>query len=319
MTWHGMQRWYFGDAVKFWVGVTDENWFRYLQTRAPAEVNFWQPSAGRRAVRLESGTPFLFKLHAPTHRIVGGGFYVRYSALPARLAWEAFGENNGVADYASLRRRVQQYRTAPFVGDPEIGCNVLNSPVFLEERDWINVPSTWARNIVQGRTFDTNDLDGAAIWSAIAPHLDVAAGNAESLTMYESRFGAEYLTRARLGQGAFRVLVTEAYDRRCAISGEKTLPVLEAAHIRPYSESGPHSVSNGLLLRSDLHRLFDDGYVTVTDDLRIEVSKRIREEFENGREYYRFHGQELEVRPRERKSLPSPDFLRWHNENRFMR
>lgn len=46
------------------------------------------------------------------------------------------------------------------------------------------------------------------------------------------------LIRHRLGQGAFRVLVTDAYQRRCAISGEKTLPVLEAAHIRPYSQHG---------------------------------------------------------------------------------
>src|SRR5690606_11461688 len=78
------------------------------------------------------------------------------------------------------------------------------------------------------------------------------------------RYGAEYLARARLGQGAFRVLVTDAYQKRCAISGERTLPVLQAAHIRPYAAAGPHRVSNGLLLRSDLHILFDRGYVTVT-------------------------------------------------------
>ena len=51
---------------------------------------------------------------------------------------------------------------------------------------------------------------------------------------------------SRLGQGAFRVVVTEAYHRRCAISGEKTLPVLEAAHIKPYTQEGPHEISNGL-------------------------------------------------------------------------
>jgi putative restriction endonuclease len=90
----------------------------------------------------------------------------------------------------------------------------------------------------------------------------------------------------RLGQGAFRVLVTDAYGRRCAISNERTPPFLEAAHIRPYSENGPHQLSNGLLMRSDLHRLFDLRYITVDPDRRCTViSNRIREEFENGRDY----------------------------------
>ena len=64
------------------------------------------------------------------------------------------------------------------------------------------------------------------------------------------------------------------------------MPVLEAAHIKPYNLVGRHEISNGLLLRSDLHTLFDLGYMTVTpDDLRVRVSRRIHDEFENGREY----------------------------------
>jgi putative restriction endonuclease len=133
-----------------------------------------------------------------------------------------------------------------------------------------------------------------------------------------ARYGADYLTRARLGQGAFRVLVTEAYARRCAITGERTLPVLEAAHIRPFAEEGPHVLSNGLLLRSDLHTLFDRGYVTVTEDHRVEVSRRLREEFENGRDYYKHQGQLLASVPAARDDRPASDFLRWHNERVFL-
>jgi putative restriction endonuclease len=78
--------------MRFWVGVTDKSWFDQLQARMPDEVNFWQPTNRPVANFLEAGTPFLFKLHAPNNYIVGGGFFVRFSALPARLAWEAFGE-----------------------------------------------------------------------------------------------------------------------------------------------------------------------------------------------------------------------------------
>lgn len=302
--------------MRFWVGITDMDWFERLRAQAPDEINFWQPSARRRAARLDTGTPFLFKLHSPRNFIVGGGFFVRYSALPARLAWEAFGDKNGVADYAELHRRIEWYRDERIQGDPVIGCNILDRPFFFAEKDWIPVPKTWSAHIQQGRNFETDEDDGRELWNAVIALLranETAANRAES-----PRFGTEYLTRARLGQGTFRVLVTEAYDRRCAITGERTLPVLEAAHIKPFSESGPHRVSNGLLLRSDLHILFDEGYLTVTEGLRVEVSDRIREQYENGREYYQYRDKPLFKVPGTPEERPGREFLRWHNGKVFL-
>jgi putative restriction endonuclease len=97
---------------------------------------------------------------------------------------------------------------------------------------------------------------------------------------------------------------------------EKTLPALEAAHIRPYGDGGAHEARNGLLLRRDIHSLFDAGYVTVTPDLRFEVSRRIREEFENGKHYYALQGQKIEL-PVRAGQRPDRNFLTWHNENCF--
>ncbi len=301
--------------MRYWVGLTDSDWFEYLRVRMPDEVNFWQPSAGRRAVRLDAGAPFLFKLHSPRNLVVGGGFYVRYSALPARLAWDAFGDKNGAPTYDVLRDRVTRYRKEPIAGDPFIGCNILNTPFFFDEQEWIAIPESWAPNTQQGRTFSTDTVDGLRLWNDVQERLSGAAtrkGQVES-----PRFGTEYLTRARLGQGAFRVLVTEAYERQCAVTGERTLPVLEAAHIKPYARSGPHLISNGLLLRSDLHILFDDGYLTVNEELKVEVSRSIKEKFENGREYYRYHGKPLIAVPGDVDQRPSIEFLRWHNTEVF--
>lgn len=302
--------------MRYWVGVTDKQWFDYLSGQRPDEVNFWQPSPRRLADFLEPGIPFLFKLHAPNNFIVGGGFFVRFSALPARLAWEAFQQKNGVQSYEELRRRVERYR-GPIKGDPDIGCNVLNSPFFFPREQWIELPNSWAPNIVRGKTFDTENADGLAVWRAIEERLVVSS--AISPAMKEPpRYGAAYLTQARLGQGAFRVLVTDAYNRRCAVTGEKTLPVLEAAHIQPYSKNGPHAISNGILLRSDLHILFDDGYITLDEDLRLQVSSKIRERFENGREYYQYRGKPLGVVPANPSDYPSAEFIRWHNESVYV-
>jgi putative restriction endonuclease len=198
---------------------------------------------------------------------------------------------------------------------------VLAEPFFLPREAWIPVPENWAPNIVQGKTYDTAAADGLALWSAVRAAMTQSLKVSEPMvsqdTYDQERFGDEYLTRGRLGQGAFRVLVMDAYERRCAVTGEKTLPVLEAAHIKPYALQGPHRVSNGILLRSDLHKLFDLGYVTVTPELKLEVSSRLKSEWQNGREYYAHHGQPLRVQPAELASLPSREFLSWHNDNIF--
>jgi putative restriction endonuclease len=134
----------------------------------------------------------------------------------------------------------------------------------------------------------------------------------------EPAFGAEYLARARLGQGGFRVLVTEAYGRRCAVTGERTLPVLQAAHVKPFSRKGPHVLGNGVLLRSDIHTLFDRGYVGITPDLRLVVSSRLKADFSNGREYYAHHGSPLQCLPGRPEDRPAAEYIEWHREHVFL-
>ena len=143
-------------------------------------------------------------------------------------------------------------------------------------------PASFSPNIVRFKGFNSDTVEGRRLWDQVSQRMNWFAGSA---TPDEAvRFGKPQIIPPRLGQGAFRLVVTDAYRRRCAVTGERTLPVLDAAHIHPYSEGGPYRVSNGLLLRRDLHKLFDDGYVTVSLDLRFEVSRRIRDDYENGRE-----------------------------------
>ena len=58
--------------MRFWLGVTDNRWYRHVSASASPEVNFWQPSARAPFIGLPEGTLFLFKLKAPNHHIVGG-------------------------------------------------------------------------------------------------------------------------------------------------------------------------------------------------------------------------------------------------------
>ncbi len=303
-------------GINLVIAVTDGDWFEMLR-RQPnmSEVNFWAPSAANfRALR--PGELFLFKLHAPRNVVVGGGVFAYANALPCSLAWEAFGEANGARSAQEMRAHIARYRRA----DPDdrsdfpIGCRILTQPFFLDEPDWIPVPANWSPNIVSYKTYSTGDAEGLALWEAVNDRL--SRRPFPSMAEGQARFGEPHLICPRLGQGAFRVLVTDIYRRRCAVTLERTLPVLEAAHIRPYRDGGAHEARNGLLLRRDIHSLFDAGYVTVTPELNFEVSRRIKEEFGNGRRYYALHGQQISA-PQDASQRPDPDALAWHNEHCF--
>lgn len=304
-----------------YVGVTDGDWFRFLSQRPDLiEVNFWQPVDTRRFGALTPGELFLFKLKAPEHFIAGGGVFVSANAYPTSLAWAAFGEGNGVASLDALRQRIgrlsRRFRDQPFdpTRDPPIGCRILQEPFFFPREQWIPVPASWSHNLVQGRTYDTETEDGRYLWDAVMERLERTAPGPFAQV---ARFGTPVLIEPRLGQGAFRVAVTDAYGRRCALTGERTLPILDAAHIRAYEAGGGHEVANGLLLRTDIHRLFDVGYVTVSADGRFEVGRRLKDDFENGRHYYAMHGQPLSL-PKDSRFRPSRQALEWHQSNRFL-
>ena len=129
-------------------------------------------------------------------------------------------------------------------------------------------------------------------------------------------YGDPVPVRPRVGQGIFRTVVADVYGRQCAVTREKAFPALEAAHIRPFKEEPKHYVRNGLLLRSDIHKLFDAGYVTVTPDYEFEVSDHIHTDFDDGEHYNKLHGTGLWV-PESSEHRPGREHLEWHNENRF--
>ncbi|MDA2920322.1 HNH endonuclease [Desulfobacterota bacterium AH_259_B03_O07] len=314
--------------MKFWVGITDKDWFDFLSNLSPPadEVNFWQPSAISKFQAVSIGGLFLFKLHSPLNYIAGGGFFISYSSLPISIAWQAFEEKNGAPSYEILRSRIVKYREQPSkkTNNPVIGCIVLTNPFFFKREEWLPAPKDWSPNIVRGKTYDNNEPIGSSLWEAVQNRLrNKTISNTETeesllLARETTPKTSEYLAKVRLGQGAFRVLVTEAYNRKCAITGERTLPVLEASHIKPFSDSGPNSVKNGLLLRSDIHRLFDVGYLTINNEFRVEVSKRIKGDYDNGKEYYALQGNQLITLPHQKYNYPSNEFIEWRNQNVFV-
>jgi hypothetical protein len=215
-----------------------------------------------------------------------------------------------VPDAQSLRARLARLSSAPaasFAMDHPIGCISIAFPTFFEPDAWVPLPPDWSRNIVSGRTYDLTSGYGRALWQACVERA-VASRQVDEWTAEAAeqlRHGAPQVITPRLGQGSFRLAVIDAYGGACAVTTEHSLPVLEAAHIRPYAQGGRHEVRNGLPLRRDLHTLFDLGYVTVRPDRTFMVSRHLRDDYANGRVYYELDGRQiLEPTSARRRGFP---------------
>lgn len=100
------------------------------------------------------------------------------------------------------------------------------------------MPQSWSSNIVSFKGYSTDEQEGRLLWDAV----QLALGPNGMSDQEQARYGEPALVRPRLGQGAFRILVTDNYNRRCAVTGERMLPALDAAHIRPFSDGGEHEI-----------------------------------------------------------------------------
>jgi putative restriction endonuclease len=308
--------------VRAYVGVTDGDWYRYLAARGADEVNFWRPGGANAFRALSVGEPFFFKSHySDGNRVVGGGFFSGFAALRLSEGWKFFGDANGAATVAEMRNRIGRYRRTPLQPgeDPVIGCVFVRDVVFFGDEP-APPPPGWAANIVQGATFDTDE-------PSIQPYFDLVMtrllGSAVTIEGPWHRDGPVYgdprLLPQRLGQRAFQGVVLSAYGYRCAVTGDKIRPVLQAAHIRPLPQGGEHRLDNGLLLRSDVHTLFDRGYLGVDPKHRLVVSPRLREEFGNGDEFYARAASKVPVGvPARLADRPNKEFLEWHMDEVFL-
>ena len=308
--------------MRAYVGVTDNNWYHFLAARPEVtEVNFWQPSGAREFRILAPGEPFFFKTHYPHNKLVGGGFFSDSARLRVSEAWDVFGDANGVGSVEEMRARIGRYRRAPIGAtvDPVIGCLFVRDVCFFPPDLIAPPPPHFARNIVQGKSYDLAEPSVAPYFADL---LQLTLGTTVELDFSQPWhrpgpvFGDPRLAPYRLGQRSFQAVVLDAHHRRCAISGTHIPPVLQAAHIRPVTAGGEHRLDNGLLLRSDIHTLFDRGYLGVDPRYRLHVSPRLREDFGNGDQFYAKEGQLIEL-PERRADRPERQFLEWHLDEVF--
>lgn len=147
--------------------------------------------------------------------------------------------------------------------------------------------------------------------SPIRPEIaaQVAAELNNVLSSDDARRFVERSVAERRGQAQFRQTLLAAYGNRCCISGCDAVPALEAAHITPYLGDHTNTANNGLLLRADLHTLFDLYELTIdADSRRVRLSETLKPT-----QYGEFEGRLIRS-PEMRSATPQHDVLAAHNQ-----
>ncbi len=307
--------------MRVYLYPTMQEWFDYLASRPDLdEVNFWRPGGVQPFRGLQPADLFLFRTKAPRVAIGGFAFYRHFSFASVAEAWSLFGEKNGAATLGRFVNLIARHKgllaNPEMAAEQPIGCIMLADPEFWPRERWIPVPRDYPLNNPQGFSYDASSVTGQQLMAAVeasSQHWTAQQVREQLRTPVAFRQG---IARVRLGQGTFALTLLDAYESRCAVSGERTRPVLEAAHILPVEKGGVHSVDNGLVLRVDIHKLFDRGYVTVTPQGRFLVSNALKHDWRNGRIYYELHGRTVRD-PVSVEYRPASEFLQWHNETLF--
>jgi hypothetical protein len=236
------------------------------------------------------------------------GYYFRSGELVSKATFQAEVRRTERSDWglANGYKLVQPgdwiwVYVAGSVGEISGIGHLVSPPAWDEETNRYRIIIEWNRRL-------TNALTRSPIpYSAYQQHVQgpVVRANPKTLRVLQKwirREGPAEFKRslefklatipvnARLGQPNFRMKLLEAYGGRCAISGCRESSVLEAAHILPIADKGGHLVENGILLRSDLHNLFDQGRITIKRDGTVSVAKDVRD-----RSYRRYDGRPLEI------------------------
>lgn len=306
--------------MKIWVGVTEIAWFEYLRQHAPwVEVNHWLTGGSNPLQSLDRHELVLFKLKSPKNVIAGGGFFSHASSLPARLAWDIFGQANGTPDFHAMQEVTQKHSKESNASGYgyEIGSIILRDPFFFHESEWIPTPDDFSPKISHGKTYHTTAPQGRLLYEEVLWRLNARLTQPmlfsdEDLNLEEGSIYDSTILHKRMGPGTFRVLLTEIYQRKCAVTRESLLPVLNATHIVPLSKGGQNRIDNGMLLRSDLQRLFSMGYLTVTPEGQLKTSPKITAEFGANSSYSKLNDKDVWL-PKELQQRPKKKFLEWHN------
>ena len=261
------------------------------------EVNLWLSTNKEkpRGSTLIEGTPFLirFKPNKNSNKeyIVGGGlFYQAEKGMTYSEAWKYYREANGVTSEKEFHEIAEDKN-----GNKAITSYIIRSPIFLDKDEWIDYFKVISKKIPEKTPqqpldhFEFNKPDTKKLWKNIKEKfttIEACKNFNENAKNPKDLIGRE----TRPGQLTFRKELLKLFEDKCAVTGINATGIIEAAHIKRYSEVLEHDISNGIPLRADLHRLLDSGYATIRkngEEFQFIISDKFWKDHNDSSEMYR--------------------------------
>ena len=293
----------------FAIAPTDLNWFQQLRTEGlkGKVINFWTPTPWNIS-RLQKGNKLFFMLKSPIRKIGGYGKFVEYKNMKASEAWKFYGRDNGVEDLTKLIARTSEYASKhsknPILPNPEIGCILLDEPVFFDNDNFVSDKSlgvNFPNQVVKIKYFDEKE-------KIVIKKTDIKVHSNFDLVDSSKSKIKQLTQKERKGQASFRKNILHIYNGACAVTGIKQKEVLEAAHIQTYINEESNHIQNGICLRVDIHKLFDNGLLSFDSNYRVVISSLLETTA-----YKKIKGKKIKL-PKNKLHYPSDEALSYHNK-----
>ncbi len=165
-----------------------------------------------------------------------------------------------------------------------------------------------------------NDWEKLAFESErLIQKMEDATRASEDAQLFPEGRTREAVVRARVNQGFFRAAVLAAYETKCCVTGLSIPQLLNASHIVPWALDTKNRTNpqNGLCLNAIHDRAFDCGLLTVTVDLKVQLSRKTKlDSADTAAKMFltKYDGASISL---PRRFRPNPDFLQFHNEKIF--
>lgn len=294
----------------FVISPTDNDWFQFLKTsNFNSFINFWTPTLWN-IQKLTVGERWYFLLKSPIRQLGGFGEFHEYKNLTALEAWKEFGCRNGCISKNQFISKIQLYidkNSENFGGESininnyRIGCIILNNCQFWDEEKFqrpSNYNIEFPNQVVKFKYFNQYD-----------PFTSFTDQTDDFNLINEPREQYRKETNRRRGQSEFKGKILKAYKNKCCITGENCPELLDAVHLQAYLSYASHHTQNGILLRVDLHRLFDSGLLFIDGNYIIHISSIIKNTW-----YQQFHNTKIYI-PENVKFHPSKKALELKRNN----
>lgn len=287
------------------IALTDVSWFKFLREKDFKLINFWTPT-GWEPKKINPGDMFYLFLKSPYRKVGGYARYVYSFQLTVRDTWNKFGQANGAPNINMMLEQLSAIRGTRIDENTIIGCIMLQDPVFLPDNEFFDSMEIGVEIKQAMQKFKY--IKGAEIirQEYTIDKIDDYILNEEATVEYTLS-----AHKRRIGQSTFREKLLELY-RKCAVTREDYPLVLEAAHIDPYIGESSNYPQNGLILRSDVHKLFDANLLAIDTNYHVKLSNILA-----GTSYERFENEPI-VLPENKNFYPSEDALKRRIEKLFV-